>query len=267
MSLIENSHYGIGYAIVSLIFVTNAVGFILAAFIVDLLRSRLGRARTLMIAQFLMSCGYISIVCTPPFPVVIISFFFLGLGMAINLAMGNVFAANLHNGTKMLGAMHGSYGLGGTIGPLIATAMVTSGGLVFSRYYLLTLAVTLFNLCFAGWSFWHYEMESSPNLLITMEETISRTQNSAGRGIEQKSHIKEQIANMAKAFKSRTVILGALFIFAYQGAEVRIILEHRSLFDIPGVCLLSSHVLRLDDSPDIVSAPKFSLSGMLTRRS
>jgi MFS family permease len=98
---------------VSLIFVTNAIGFILAAFFVDALRARLGRARTLVISQTLMSCGYIPIVCTPPFPVVIVSFFFLGLGIAINLAMGNVFAANLHNGTKMLGVMHGSYGLGG----------------------------------------------------------------------------------------------------------------------------------------------------------
>lgn len=37
--------------------------------------------------------------------------------MAINLAMGNTFTVNLHNGTKMLGVMHGSYGVGGTIGP------------------------------------------------------------------------------------------------------------------------------------------------------
>jgi hypothetical protein len=63
------------------------------------------KARTLIIAQTLMTCGYIPVVCTPPFPIVIVSFFFLGLGMAINLALGNVFAANLHNGTKMLGAM------------------------------------------------------------------------------------------------------------------------------------------------------------------
>jgi fucose permease len=79
------------------------------------------------------------IVTTPTFSVVIIAIFFLGFGMATNLALGNVFAANLQNGTKMLGAMHGSYGIGGTVGPLIATAMVTSGGFIWSRYYLLTL--------------------------------------------------------------------------------------------------------------------------------
>ena len=64
-----------------------------------------------MTAQVLMTCGFILIVCTPPFPMVIASFSFLGFGMAINLALGNVFAANLQNGTNMLGSMHGSYGV------------------------------------------------------------------------------------------------------------------------------------------------------------
>jgi MFS family permease len=71
-----------------------------------------------MIAQTVMTCGYIPIVCTPPFPVVIVCYFFLGLGMATNLALSNVFTANLQNATRMLGAMHGSYGIGGTIGPI-----------------------------------------------------------------------------------------------------------------------------------------------------
>jgi hypothetical protein len=40
-------HYNIGYAIVSLIFVTNAAGFILAAFFVDALRAKFGRGKIL----------------------------------------------------------------------------------------------------------------------------------------------------------------------------------------------------------------------------
>lgn len=103
---------------VSLIFVTNAIGFISAAFIVEVLRGRFGRARTYMIGQSLLTIGYVMIVCTPPYPVVVLAFFFLGMGMAINLTISNVFAANLHNATKMLGFMHGSYGVGGIISPL-----------------------------------------------------------------------------------------------------------------------------------------------------
>lgn len=130
-------YYNIGYAIVSLVFITNAVGFILAAFFVDALRARFGRggilsmlktqiyleltsklAKTLMFGQAILTCGYITIVCTPPFPIVVMAFFFMGYGIATNLALGNVFAANLQNSTKMLGIMHGSYGIGGTVGPI-----------------------------------------------------------------------------------------------------------------------------------------------------
>ena len=200
----------------SLIFVTTAIGFISAAFFVDALRARFGRARALMIAQSFMATGYIPIVCTPPFPLVVVSFFFLGVGMAINLAISNVFTANLHNSTKMLGAMHGSYGVGGTIGPLMATAMVTSGHLLWSRFYLLTLSVTLFNLAFAGWSFWNYEAESGQTLLINNEQTTSGTQNT------EQVQKTGMFRTMGNALKSKTVLLGSLFIFAYQGAEVSI---------------------------------------------
>ncbi|KAG9234628.1 major facilitator superfamily domain-containing protein [Amylocarpus encephaloides] len=209
-------HYNIGYAVVSLIFVTNAIGFVTAAFFVDAIRARFGRAKTLMISQALMAVGYVAIVCTPPWPVVVASFFLLGLGMAFNLAIGNVFAANLHNNTAMLGAMHGSYGVGGTIAPLIATAMVASGGILWSRYYFLVMGMCIFNCAFASWSFWHYEAELGLPLLTSHEQTASRTQN----GPQTKE--PGQMANMLKAFRTRTVLLGALFIFAYQGAEVSI---------------------------------------------
>src|SRR5436309_4116722 len=42
------------------------------------------------------------------------------------------------------------YGIGATLGPLIATAMV---GMLWSRYHILSLAST-------GWSFWHYEADA-----------------------------------------------------------------------------------------------------------
>lgn len=45
--LMHSRHYSIGYAIVSLIFVTNAIGFILAAFFVDALRAKFGRGKIL----------------------------------------------------------------------------------------------------------------------------------------------------------------------------------------------------------------------------
>lgn len=84
-------HYGIGYAVVSLIFVTNAVGFVSAAFIVEALRARIGHSWTLILSNSFLVCGYIPVICTPPFPVVVCCFFLLGVGIAINLTLGNIF--------------------------------------------------------------------------------------------------------------------------------------------------------------------------------
>lgn len=60
--------YGIGYAIVSLIFVTNAAGFILAAFVTELTLARLGRARTLMLAEVILLTGLVMVALCPPAP-------------------------------------------------------------------------------------------------------------------------------------------------------------------------------------------------------
>lgn len=211
---------------------TNAVGFISAAFIVEALRARFGRSRTLMLANAFLVFGYIPIVCTPPFPVVVCCFSLLGLGMAINLALGNVFTGNLQNSTQMLGLMHGSYGLGGTLGPLIATAMITSGGLVWSRFYVMTLSIAIFNAAFAGWSFWNYEKESSAHsvLLAALRSAHPRHQSTEPLANDEHQPAMPQatvnptgqFSGMVKSFGSKIVLLGALFIFAYQGAEVSI---------------------------------------------
>jgi hypothetical protein len=66
----------------------------------------------------MMYIGYIVLVCSPPFPVVVISFLLLGSGLPMVLAMNNDFIVNLVNGTVILGAMDGFYGIGGTVSPV-----------------------------------------------------------------------------------------------------------------------------------------------------
>ncbi len=65
--------YDIGYAVVSLIFVTNALGFVTAAFVTHAVQAKLGRAKTLALAEAVLIAGYIMVVCTPPYPVVVIA--------------------------------------------------------------------------------------------------------------------------------------------------------------------------------------------------
>lgn len=107
--------------------------------------------------------------------------------------------------------MHGCYGIGGIVAPFVATAMV-SAGIRWSLFYIIPLALSIINTAAFFISFRAYETESAAAQLLTpLEQTLSRQTTAE----EKKSILK-------KALKNRTTILGAILIFAYQGAEVAI---------------------------------------------
>ncbi|KAJ4387125.1 hypothetical protein N0V93_007714 [Gnomoniopsis smithogilvyi] len=202
-------YYSIGYAMVSLIFVGNAVGFIAGASLIDTLRERFGRGRAIALSQVCMMVGYATIACTVPFPAIVVAFFLLGMGMSINLALGNIFCGSLTNSTAALGIFHGCYGIGGITGPLIANAFVSVLGLVWSRYYLILLGLSFFNTVLALWAYRHFEQEHANSVTEPLQ-------------IGAQPSARARIRSTANALTSRVILLGALFIFAYQGAEVSI---------------------------------------------
>jgi hypothetical protein len=90
---------------------------------------------------------------------------------------------------------------------------MVSNGILWSRFYFICLALRL--LCFpvAGWSFWSYQEDVRQTLLTTVERTESR---------QGTAEPQSGFQNLKMALKNRVTIFGALFIFAYQGAEVAI---------------------------------------------
>ncbi|QIW99102.1 hypothetical protein AMS68_004620 [Peltaster fructicola] len=205
------SWYIIGYAVVSLIFVTNAVGFILAAFFADAICDRLGRAKSLMLSECIIAVGYVIIATTPPFGAVIAAYLVLGFGSALNLAYNNVYCAGLAQPTIILGLAHGSYGIGGILGPVMATALVSSG-VIWSRFFFITIGLRALCLVLVGWSFWSYEEEEMTHFSQNLERLASQQRAEEGQ--------PSKIQMLGQALANRTVLIGALFIFAYQGAEV-----------------------------------------------
>lgn len=123
--------------------------------------------------------------------------------MAVGLALNNVFAANTEPSSTVLGTVHGSYGLGGLLAPIIATAAVTHG-VPFARIYTILLAIRVVNFGFTGWAFWNFEQDNPRLVAVDQEQSSSK------------------VRELGEALKNRTTLLGALYIFAYQGAEVSI---------------------------------------------
>ncbi|GAM85132.1 hypothetical protein ANO11243_031360 [Dothideomycetidae sp. 11243] len=140
-------------------------------------------------------------------------YFFLGLGYALNLALHNVFCANLANSTMVLGAGHGSYGIGGLVAPIMATTMVTHG-ILWSRFYLILVGLRLAIFFLTGWANRGYEQE--PTSKFTASLVRMATQQSADENAPSRAKLLKEV------LKNRVTLLGAFFIFAYQGAEVSI---------------------------------------------
>jgi fucose permease len=138
------------------------------------------------------------------------------MGMAINLAISQVFCASLANNTAIIGLYQGAYGIGGMVSPLIATLMV-SNGWVWSRFYILELGLAAFNLFFASWSFWDFEKESDPALPTpASDENISRQGTSRAKTLSRRWQSFKTLSS------NKPTLLGSAFIFFYQGAEVAI---------------------------------------------
>ncbi|KAK4173260.1 putative sugar permease [Triangularia setosa] len=209
--------------LISLLWIAQAVGFILGAALISPLRSVkpfLHRDNiTLLSANVLVFLSYLPLVCSAPLPAILVSFLSLGFGNSFNLAIGNVYCGSLkERPTFYLGVMHACYGLGATVGPLIATRMIVQTELDYGRFYSVTLCLALVNAMLLFWSFREYP----PPPLGAVEDgngegamgaarTITREDKTKTPGAWIKSHLH---------FDSKLVTLASLFIFFYQGAEV-----------------------------------------------
>ncbi|KAK4464513.1 bypass of stop codon protein 6 [Cladorrhinum samala] len=199
----------------SLLFVGQALGFILGAAFVDPISSLLDSSHSplFLLANSLVAAAYVPFLLSSKDPApsffitVVLGFFLLGFGNSFNLSLGNVFAASGPRlGTSnSLGLMHGAYGLGGALGPLIANTVVSVEGLdSWGKYYWITFGLALLGTAGTGSSFWGYH-------------------GMQGQG--KKSAIKVRTEHWQASLAAidwRVVLLGALFVFAYQGAEVSI---------------------------------------------
>ncbi len=71
----------------------------------------------------------------------------------------------------------------------------------------------ILSLAAIGWSFWNYEKEAITQFSNSLVEVTSR-QSAAETAAPSK------LQAIGRAFRQRTTLVGALFIFAYQGIEV-----------------------------------------------
>ncbi|KAL5044209.1 hypothetical protein BDW71DRAFT_199243 [Aspergillus fruticulosus] len=169
-------------------------GSLFAASINHTIRLELGHSEGYAHFMGFITLGYIAITAHPPFAVVMFAFLLLGFVMALRL--------------RRWGVSLGRMVLVLLFSPSIATVMVT-GEIRWSFFYIILLIISMVNFVFASWAFRAYgELGFRDN---TQQQQQQQTLES--------SAVEDRRSLLKTTLQTCTTLLGALFIFAYQGAE------------------------------------------------
>ncbi|CUM65975.1 uncharacterized protein PRCAT00003629001 [Priceomyces carsonii] len=232
------SYYDISYSIVSLIWMSNAVGFITVACFSHKIQPWFGKKKSLCLGCIFSCFMYALVASGTKYPVIVFGFFLGGMGLATVLAQSNVFLSRLDKLSKFLSFFHGSYGIGATVSPLIATSIVNSG-IAWHFVYLIMLALMTFSLINLWFSFtgadedlkpWDFDDSDStlgsetPNSSLTHinEENIEllTLENSRTKSRNQSSARISNKGEMLLALRFHVTWILSFFVLFYQGSEV-----------------------------------------------
>ena len=188
--------YDVGLLQVSMIYLVNFVGWVVASFANIHVCSHIGTGGTLVLGATVQCLGYALMFWSPPFPLFVAAFFFTGCGVAFQDAQMNMFTITVKDAHRWLGVLHAVYGVGTILAPLIANT-IASRMPVWHHYYLVTMLFGALNITSLVWTF--RKGLFRPN--------VSNAKDTAGK------ELRETVTN-------KTVWIFNGFFFLYVGAEV-----------------------------------------------
>ncbi|GAQ43458.1 putative MFS transporter [Aspergillus tubingensis] len=188
--------YEVGLLQVSIIYLVNFVGWVVASFANIHVCSHIGTGGTLVLGATIQCLGYALMFWSPPFPLFVAAFFFTGCGVAFQDAQMNMFTITVKDAHRWLGILHAVYGVGTILAPLIANT-IASRMPVWHHYYLVTMLLGVLNITSLVWTF--RKGLFRPN--------VSNAKETAGK------ELRETVSN-------KTVWIFNGFFFLYVGAEV-----------------------------------------------
>ncbi len=123
------------YTIVALIFLSPLVGYTCSAVLNNRIHLRFGQRGVAFICPICHLVAYVVAALHPPFPVLVIIFILAGFGNGLEDAAWNAWVGPMANCNEVLGVLHGFYGLGATVSPLVATALITKVHRLWYEFY------------------------------------------------------------------------------------------------------------------------------------
>lgn len=190
------SDYHVNKSIIGLLLMISSLGYFLSAMYSGTLAQKLGTYRYVALCALIMLISCLLIALRLPFIGLILADSALSFGMGgIDAGVNNI-VVTLPNSSGRLNALHGYFGVGALLGPLIASSLLT-----------LHWAWQQIFLIWAGLSF----LLLLGGLLLARKMPQPR--------VEQQEEQKPQNNVLALALRTGMVWLGMLFLFVYVGIE------------------------------------------------
>ncbi|KIJ36292.1 hypothetical protein M422DRAFT_179578 [Sphaerobolus stellatus SS14] len=191
--------YHVNFAVSFQTSFTGKAGIMSGALINIQIGQRAGFGKYFSAGAILQIIGHSLLVAAPPFPVLLVGQTAIGLGSAFQNIQANSFVASFDCATK-LGFLHGIYGIGALISPLIATqfAQITR----WSFHWLVVLCLAVINALFLGSVF---RLRPSNELLGKVEDEEKASQR--------------KVVKWKEVLSLRAVHTLAFFILIYCGVE------------------------------------------------
>ncbi|KUI66354.1 Bypass of stop codon protein 6 [Cytospora mali] len=135
------AYYGLSFTIVSLVFLSPFMGYILSAILNNSIHQRFGQRGIAMLCSGCHLIAYTIACLHPPYPVLVVAYMLAGFGNGLADAAWNAWVGAMANPNEVLGMLHACYGMGGVVAPLVATAMITKADVEWYDYYYVMIGV------------------------------------------------------------------------------------------------------------------------------
>lgn len=191
------STYDLTPATITLLFLSQVGGYIVAALASSLLSSRIGLAQMLLLAATSLTMALVAYALSPYWFVMVAFGVLLGLGIGLIDAGINTYIASDQSNANLTGFLHAFYGIGALLGPAIATTLLAIG-FTWRPIYLIIAAIV--GLTIVG-MLWAVVYNYTP-----MTKQVATTSTNA-------------IASLRIALKTPVVLTAGLLLLVYVGTE------------------------------------------------
>jgi fucose permease len=200
--------YGVDRTTIGITFFVFSAGFMLAGASAGALVQRLGTRIALAVGTgaFALSAFYVA--TRPAFPALVIVQVPLGYGIGTLESLLNAYVTRLPRAARRINRLHGFFGVGALLGPLLAAWMLRSWSWTSVWLVIAVLVVPLL----------------AAVLLVFPRPPVSVRKAKDAKEADQSSRVTEKARGglVRAAVRERPVLLAALFLAVYVGLEISV---------------------------------------------